>query len=105
MATDKSDSDPNPPPPGSCPDPNVGLVGPCFIPANWTIVGVPDTFAYDQVGNRTDKGGSYRTGNRITAFTGRTYTTNAAGSDRTRTKHFPIVAEALSIANLWNHCR
>lgn len=37
-------------------------------------------FSYDEVGNRTDNGGTYGAGNRITAFGGWTYGTDADGN-------------------------
>jgi RHS repeat-associated protein len=42
------------------------------------------TFAYDSVGNRRDHGGSYTTGNRITAFNGCTYGTDYDGNVTSR---------------------
>jgi RHS repeat-associated protein len=43
------------------------------------------TYSYDAVGNRTDRSGSYTTGNRITAFDGCPYTTDADGNVTSRT--------------------
>jgi RHS repeat-associated protein len=42
------------------------------------------TFAYDSVGNRRDHGGTYTTGNRITAFNGCTYGTDYDGNVTSR---------------------
>ncbi len=43
------------------------------------------SFGYDQVGNRTDHGGTYLTGNRISAFDGCSYGTDADGNVTSRT--------------------
>jgi RHS repeat-associated protein len=67
--------------PGGCPNPDFGLsTATCTPPADYLLVGTPDTMAYDAVGNRTDKGGAYTTGNRMTAFNSCTYTTDADGN-------------------------
>lgn len=50
-----------------------------------------DTFAYDEVGNRIDNGGGYTTGNRITAFAGCSYGTDADGTS----------ASATAVGNGW----
>ena len=55
---------------------------------NWCAPATTDSthgFSYDQVGNRLDHGGSYTTGNRITAFDSCTYGTLADGADSIRT--------------------
>jgi RHS repeat-associated protein len=83
VAKSMSDNNQNPPPAG-CPDPDYALVGTCFNPADWVVTGVPDTFAFDAAGNRTDKGGTYTTGNRITAFNGCTYATDNDGNVTSR---------------------
>lgn len=72
------------PPPG-CPD---GVYGSLICHTQMTWQYVANTLAvdtFDLVGNRTSKGGTYGTGNRITAFNGCTYLTDAAGSDSVRT--------------------
>jgi RHS repeat-associated protein len=70
-------------PPG-CPDADYGVKF-CAMSLTWQQDGVTDSVTYDAVGNRTDKGGTYTTGNRIANFDGCTYTTNAEGADSTKT--------------------
>jgi YD repeat-containing protein len=43
------------------------------------------TYAYDQVGNRTDQGGSYGTGNRIQSLAGLTFAQDLDGNDTLKT--------------------
>ncbi|MHB1327974.1 MAG: RHS repeat-associated core domain-containing protein [Gemmatimonadales bacterium] len=80
----RADTSSAPPPGVGCPEPNFGLLGTCFTAANWATLGVPDSFKYDRVGNRTDKGGTYGTGNRIQFFGGCNYTTDSTGNVRMR---------------------
>ncbi len=51
---------------------------------NWQVTD-STVFGYDSVGNRTDQGGSYLTGNRIASFAGCSYTTDADGNVASRT--------------------
>ena len=51
---------------------------------SWTVDSVR-TFTYDSAGNRRDHGGTYLPGNRITAFDGCSYTTDADGNVTSRT--------------------
>src|SRR6266567_996939 len=73
----------NPAPPASCtgnPPPTIDAYGnSCVEAGGWTATGGTQ-FAYDAAGNRTDNGGTYATGNRITAFGGCTYTTDNDGN-------------------------
>jgi RHS repeat-associated protein len=55
----------------------------CSQISYWTQTSA-DTFAYDAAGNRTDRGGSYTTGNRITQFDGCSYGTDADGNVTSR---------------------
>jgi len=81
----KADTGNSAPPGPGCPEPGYGLVGTCFTPSDWATLGTPDTYTYDAAGNRTDKGGTYGTGNRILTFDGCNYTTDSTGNVRTRT--------------------
>jgi len=57
------------------PDPNGDS---CVFGAGWTVnSGV--SFSYDSAGNRRDLGGTYKTGNRISAFDGCTYIADTLG--------------------------
>jgi RHS repeat-associated protein len=75
-------------PPSSCdgsPQPTIDAYGnSCVNAGGWSAVSGAQ-FAYDEVGNRTDHGGTYSTGNRITAFDGCTYTTDFDGNVGSRT--------------------
>lgn len=62
-------------PPGCTPEPELG-----YHCDDGYVVDSIQYFAYDSVGNRTDRGGSYATGNRITAFDGCTYQTEYDGN-------------------------
>lgn len=61
-----------------CSDPDFGLMT-CTPPADYLVTDA-DTVIYDAVGNRTDKGGTYTAGNRITTFNNCTYGTDADGN-------------------------
>ena len=78
----------NPAPPASCdgnPPPVIDANGnSCVNAGGWVAVSGLQ-FAYDAAGNRTDKGGTYLTGNRISAFDGCTYTTDYDGNVSSRT--------------------
>jgi RHS repeat-associated protein len=65
-------------PPPWCPDPNVGFGGICNPQAVWITSSVT-SYTYDAVGNRTDRGGTYGSANRVTRFDGCAYTTNGNG--------------------------
>ena len=55
----------------------------CYI-ANPALGQFPDstkTYAYDQVGNRTDQSGTYMTGNRVATFAGYTFAQDLDGND------------------------
>jgi RHS repeat-associated protein len=56
----------------------------CVSQGGWHVDSV-HSFLYDAVGNRTDNGGSYVTGNRLTAFAGCTYNTDNDGNVVSRT--------------------
>ena len=59
---------------------------PCTFDPSWTVLPSGGTsFSYDSAGNRTDAGGTYTTGNRITAFGGCTYLTDDDGNVTSRT--------------------
>jgi len=52
----------------------------CTYEGTWnTVPSGSVTFSYDAVGNRTDQGGDYGTGNRIRQFAGCTYVTDSLG--------------------------
>jgi len=52
----------------------------CTYEGTWnTVPSGSVTFSYDAVGNRTDQGGEYGTGNRIRQFAGCTYVTDSLG--------------------------
>jgi len=74
------------PPPGCTPPQIIGDNGVnCLSGATWTV-GPGQAFTYDSAGNRTDQGGTYGTGNRITGFAGCTYVTaDSAGDVTSRT--------------------
>jgi RHS repeat-associated protein len=55
----------------------------CSQISYWTTTSA-DTFAYDAVGNRTDRGGTYTAGNRITQFDNCSYVTDSAGNVTSR---------------------
>jgi YD repeat-containing protein len=91
----------NPAPPASCtgnPAPTIDAYGnSCVEAGGWSATGGTQ-FAYDAVGNRTDNGGTYGTGNRITAFAGCTYGTDNDGNVNSKicgtdTTHFTWTAE------------
>lgn len=72
------------PPPG-CPGLVEGSIL-CHGSMTWSSISTPAVDTFDVVGNRIDHGGTYGPGtNRITAFNGCTYKTDAAGSDSVRT--------------------
>ncbi|MBL8989428.1 MAG: RHS repeat protein [Gemmatimonadetes bacterium] len=61
--------------PGGCPNADYGMhTTTCTPAANYTTLDSV-LFTYDAVGNRTDKGGTYTTGNRVTAFDNCSYKT------------------------------
>ncbi len=66
--------------PIECFDPVRGYYS--CVQETWTpVAGESNTYTYDAVGNRTDKGGTYSPGtNRITAFAGWTYNTDLDGN-------------------------
>jgi len=67
-------------PPGGCTPPNIiDENGNDCTQTGW-VVGTGTPYSFDSVGNRTDNGGVYTTGNRITAFAGCTYTTDFDGN-------------------------
>lgn len=79
----------NPAPPSSCSgDTTTLIVDPygnsCVSGGGWTPTS-HQLFAYDSAGNRTDSGGTYTTGNRITAWGGCSYLTDADGNVTSRT--------------------
>jgi RHS repeat-associated protein len=78
----------NPSPPASCsgtPPPTIDAYGnSCVNAGGWNAVSGAQ-FAYDLAGNRTDLGGSYSSGNRISAFGQCTYTTDFDGNVTKRT--------------------
>ena len=76
--------------PSNCPDYDNGMSGDCTPNVDW-VTNDSIAFSYDDVGNRTDQGGSYTTGNRITAFAGCTYNTDAAGNVVSRKGTTPCV--------------
>ncbi len=85
VAAFKGDTGNAAPPGPGCPEPGYGLIGSCFVPTDWATLGVvPDTFAYDSVGNRRDKGGTYGTGNRVLTFNGCNYVTDFDGNVTSR---------------------
>jgi RHS repeat-associated protein len=51
----------------------------CIYVGDWQAAALT-SFTYDSVGNRTDNGGTYLTGNRISAFAGCTYQTDLDGN-------------------------
>jgi len=65
--------------PPSCPNFDYGMSGSCTPDPDYVTLD-STAFTYDSAGNRTDKGGSYAVGNRITSFDNCTYKTDAAGS-------------------------
>jgi RHS repeat-associated protein len=76
--------------PPNCPDYDYGMSGSCTPNVDW-VTNDSVGFSYDAVGNRTDQGGSYLTGNRIQAFAGCTYNTDAAGNVVSRKGTTPCV--------------
>ncbi|HXL06772.1 MAG TPA: RHS repeat-associated core domain-containing protein [Gemmatimonadales bacterium] len=76
-----------PPPPGDCqgsPPPIIGDNGSnCIASEAWSATSGA-AFTYDTAGNRTDQGGTYGTGNRITTFAGCTYTSDLDGNVTSR---------------------
>ncbi len=64
------------------------IIGPngnsCLSGGGWATVSGTQ-FSYDPAGNRTDNGGSYVGGDRVTAFAGCTYTADADGNVTSRT--------------------
>jgi RHS repeat-associated protein len=56
----------------------------CVVNGTWQV-GAGRAYAYDSVGNRKDQGGTYLTGNRISAFAACTYATDNDGNVTTRT--------------------
>ncbi len=76
--------------PGGCPNFDFGMSGTCSPDADYNTIST-STYTYDAVGNRTDKGGTYTTGNRITAFDGCTYKTDPEGNIVKRSGISPCV--------------
>ena len=76
-------------PPG-CPNFDYGMSGNCTPNVDYTTLD-STLYTYDAVGNRTDQGGTYGTGNRITAFASCTYQTDAAGNVVSRRGTTPCV--------------
>ena len=64
--------------PGGCPDFDYSMSGSCTPDPDYLTID-STAFTYDSVGNRTDQGGTYTLGNRITGFAGCSYKTDAAG--------------------------
>ena len=56
----------------------------CVTPGGWQATGGAQ-FTYDSAGNRRDNGGTYTTGNRISAFGGCSYVTDNDGNVTSRT--------------------
>jgi RHS repeat-associated protein len=82
--------------PISCtPDPDVGYLCPPG-PERQTST---TSYAYDEVGNRLDLGGSYSTGNRITGFNGCSYATDYDGNVTSRTCSGQTVSFSWSAEN------
>lgn len=86
LASDSAIAAPGPPP-SDCmgfPPPIIGDNGSiCTSSTTWTTAGGVQ-YSYDSVGNRLDRGGAYGTGNRITAFGGCSYGTDADGNVTSR---------------------
>lgn len=76
--------------PQGCPDFDYGMSGSCTPNVDYVTLDSV-AYTYDAVGNRTDQGGSYATGNRIAAFAGCTYQTDAAGNVVSRKGTSPCV--------------
>lgn len=80
--------------PGGCPNFNFGMSNAgganCTPVADYAPVDSV-LFTYDSVGNRTDKGGNYGIGNRITAFDACTYKTDLDGNVVSRKGSSPCV--------------
>lgn len=57
---------------------------PCVVNGTWQV-GAGRAYAYDSVGNRKDQGGTYLTGNRISAFATCSYPTDNDGNVTSRT--------------------
>jgi len=89
----------NPAPPASCtgnPAPTIDAYGnSCVEAGGWSATGGTQ-FAYDAVGNRTDNGGTYNTGNRITAFAGCTYGSDNDGNANTETCGTQVTTASLT---------
>lgn len=62
-----------------CPNFDYGMSGNCTPDGDYVTLDSVG-YAYDAAGNRADHGGTYTTGNRITAFDSCTYKTDAAGN-------------------------
>jgi RHS repeat-associated protein len=65
-------------PPG-CPNFDYGMSGSCTPNVDYVTFDSIG-YTYDAAGNRTDQGGAYATGNRITSFGSCTYKTDASGN-------------------------
>lgn len=76
--------------PPNCPDFDYGMSGTCTPNVDYVTLDSAG-YTYDAAGNRTDLGGSYTTGNRLTAFAGCTYKTDAAGNIVSRKGSSPCV--------------
>jgi len=76
-------------PPG-CPNFDYGMSGSCTPNVDYVTFDSIG-YAYDAAGNRTDQGGAYNTGNRITSFGSCTYKTDAAGNVVSRRGSSPCV--------------
>lgn len=73
-----------------CPDFDYGMSGTCTPNSDYVTLD-STAFAYDAASNRTDQGGAYTTGNRITVFASCTYTTDAAGNVVSRKGSSPCI--------------
>jgi len=73
-----------------CPNFDYGMSGSCTPNIDYVTLDSV-AFGYDAAGNRTDLGGTYTTGNRITAFASCTYKTDAAGNVVRRAGGSPCV--------------
>ncbi len=77
--------------PGGCPTIDFGMFPATCTPEANYITSDSLVYQYDSVGNRTDMGGAYAAGNRITAFNGCTYKTDAEGRVISRRGTSPCV--------------
>jgi RHS repeat-associated protein len=70
--------------PGGCPTNDFGMATTICTPSDEYVPLDSTMYSYDAVGNRTDNGGTYATGNRMTAFGSCAYTTDADGNVTSR---------------------